>query len=433
MRQTYFRIMMRMLALIAMTLILNYSSWGQVKYKTLYQFTGGADGSGPMGGVVFDQAGNLYGTTAYGGNVGGWFCEPVGCGVAYKLAPGRKGKWTQSVLYTFCLDDCADQQSNPLAGLIIDQAGNLYGTSSGGYGYWAGTVFMLAPTAQGGSAESTLYGFCANGQWPCPDGLLPEDSLTFDQAGNIYGTTTAGGNYEGGCDGGCGVVFKLAPNSNGGWTDTTPYSFCSLPNCADGYAPSSGVTFDTAGNLYGTTPAGGASGQGIVFELTPNADGSWTQTVLYNFTGGKDGGSPSGNLIFDAAGNLYGSASTGGTYGGGTLFELSRKTNGVWRPKMLHEFTGGKDGSAPSWGVTFDKVGNLYGTANGGGAGGYGVVFKMTPTAKGGWNFQVLYAFTDNPGASPLSTLVFDASGNLYGTTYGDGSKTFGSVFEIIP
>jgi uncharacterized repeat protein (TIGR03803 family) len=260
--------------------------------------------------------------------------------------------------------------------------------------------------------------------------------LILDQAGNLYGTTTIGGN----CWYYCGVVFKLTPGTGGSWTENVLHSFCSLKNCRDGGFSLASLIFDRMGNLYGTTAYGGAYNAGSVFKLTPNSDGGWIESVLHSFCSSRncrDGGGPVGGLIFDVAGNLYGTTSGGGAYRQGVVFELTLNGDGSWREKVLHQFTGGKDGSYPIVGLTFDQAGNLYGTANQGGSncnyGDCGVVFKLEPNSKGRWSERVLHYFQDHPGANPSGNLIFDTVGNLYGTTAGDGSATHGSVFEIKP
>jgi uncharacterized repeat protein (TIGR03803 family) len=225
------------------------------------------------------------------------------------------------------------------------------------------------------------------------------------------------------------------PNADGSWTQTALYSF----NNKDGaYPGGGGLIFDAAGNLDGTTENGGAHGWGTVFQLTPNADGSWKEKVLHSFTGGKDGRSPTAGLIFDHAGNLYSTTEHGGrtlrycNYGCGVVFELTPNADGSWKEKVLHSFTGGKGGFIPN-DLIFDPAGNLYGTTNEGGAYEYGVVFTLTPTSTGGWTYRELHAFKDAPGARPVGYLIVDGAGNLYGTTSGYDIETWGSVFEITP
>ena len=424
-----------LMIVIVITLMLAPGAWAQSKYKTLYKFKGGKDGNQPRASLVLDAAGNLYGTTFAGGNQSLLCPNPNSeCGTAFTLTPNSNGSWSEKVVHTFCsVTNCSDG-SNPQAGLISDQAGNLYGTTySGGGGYGGGTVFKLAPSADGSWTESVLYTFCSLTH--CSDGAGPAVGLIFDQ-GNVYGTTWAGGAQS------YGVVFKLTPNSDGTWTESVLYSFCSLTNCGDGRNPFPGLIFDSAGNLYGTTWGGNVSycndaGCGTVFKLTPNADGSWKESVLHTFCSFKnchDGEHPYAGLIFDTAGNLYGTTNWGGAYNGnGNVFKLTPNANGTWTETVLHQFTGGKDGGVPMAGVVFDTTGNLYGTTTEGGAHGYGVVFKLTPNLNGGWHETVLHDFLDHPGAYPWAAPIFDAAGNLYGTTYGDGTTTHGSVFEITP
>jgi uncharacterized repeat protein (TIGR03803 family) len=410
----------------------------QSKYQRLYRFTGVADGDYPFG-VIFDQAGNLYGTAGKGGDGP---CDG-GCGQVYKLTPNSDGKWTKSVLYSFCsLTNCGDG-FYPFAGLIFDQAGNLYGTTylgGGPVGCDCGVVFELTRNADGSWAEKVLHHFTSGA-----DGGLPIGGLIFDQAGNLYGATYASTGY--------GAVFQLIPNMDGSWTEKVLHSF-PLDHRAGGAGPLGGVIFDHAGNLYGTTLFGGdtscgsGAGCGVVFQLTPSADGGWREKVLHHFTDGTGGGFPGAGLIFDQPGNLYGTTESGGNlsqctgFGCGVVFELTPNEDGSWKEKVLHRFTGGADGGLPEAALTFDQAGNLYSTTYFGGnlnycilngTHGCGVVFKLTPNSKGGWSEKVLHYFVHNPGTHPVSSVVFDAVKNLYGTTQGDDTTTFGSVFEITP
>jgi uncharacterized repeat protein (TIGR03803 family) len=349
------------------------------------------------------------------------------------LTPNSNGTWTESVLHAFT----SDEDNNPDAGVVFDASGNLYGMNN--LGPDTGDVYQLVPQAGGGWSENILQKF-----WGAFNGN-PQGGMTFDASGNLYGTAGWG------CGDGTSCVFEMTP-SNGSWTFNQLYQFSfSGP---DGWYPS-GTTpiFDAKGNIYATTAFGGnfgcspygngCYGLGVVFELTPSGNGTWIETVLHKFTGGKDGESPTCPLVFDVAGNLYGTSYAGGEYGNGNVFRLVPNANGTWTEQVLHQFTGGEDGSTPDGGVTFDAAGNLYGVARTGGAYGYGVVFQLSPTASGGVKYRVVHAFQDtrkDPGAYPGGgpnvaggNLVFDGSGNLYGTTNGDGSKTFGTVFEIMP
>ncbi len=350
-----------------------------------------------------------------------------------------------TALYNFCSEaNCADG-ANSTAGLIQDAAGNLYGTtSSGGVntgangGVGGGTVFMVNPSGQ----ETVLYSFCSAAN--CTDGVIPAASLIEDSAGNLYGTTSAGGSGAPGIGGG-GTVFELQPpaQEGGAWTETVLYSFCPQKGCADGENPVSGLIRDEAGNLYGTTFAGGVHGDGTVFEVTP----AGTETVLYSFKQGNgDGNSPEAGLIRDAAGNFYGTTFLGGANGQGTVFELS--TTG--EETVLYSFcsTGGTnctDGQNPVAGLIADSAGNFYSTTYGGGANGFGVVFELTSSG----TETVLYNFCSvggancTDGAYPAAALLKGASGAFYSTTEGGGSgslgcyliglSTCGTVFELAP
>jgi uncharacterized repeat protein (TIGR03803 family) len=398
-----------LMIVIVTTLVLASGASAQSKYKTLYKFKGGTGGSQPWAGLILDANGNLYGTTLAGGS--------HKAGTVFKLTPTATG-WSQTVLYSFT--GGADGGMNASgAGLVFDGAGNLYGTAGSGGVYGAGVVFELTPTSSGW-AESVLYSFSG-----AADGGYPYAGLIFDSAGSLYGTTWGGGRVD--CGNGCGVVFKLAPTSSG-WIESVLYAFG--PN---GQNSDAELVFDGASNLYGVTWYAGAYGWGVVFKLSPNSDGSWTESVLYQFKGYKDGAHPRAGLIFDSLGNLYSTTANEYASGYGIVFKLVSNSDGSWTKHTLHQFTGGKDGANPYVGVTFDTGGNLYGTTNGGGAFGYGVAFKLTPTSTGGWTYRVLHAFKDAPGANPRGNLVGDKAGNLYGTTFGDGRKTHGSVFEITP
>jgi uncharacterized repeat protein (TIGR03803 family) len=306
----------------------------------------------------------------------------------------------------------------PVAGLIRDAGGNLYGTTRNGGASGNGVVFKLSPTG----TETVLHNFAG---YPT-DGEIPLAELVRDVAGNLYGTTDSGGAS------GFGVVFKLSPNG----TETVLHNFAGYPT--DGASPG-GLVQDAAGNLYGTTREGGTGckpgGCGTVFELIrcSSAPSGYDFKVLHNFNG-RDGGGPSRSLVRDAAGDLYGTASDGGTGSFGTVFKLS-PTGAL---TVLHNFTGGADGQYPAAGLVRDGAGNLYGTTPGGGTSGYGVVFKLSPAG----TETVLYSFTGGAdGWGPGAGLLRDAAGNLYGTTvYGGGGNSnvcstggCGVVFKVSP
>ncbi len=342
----------------------------------LFLFTkGGSNGAIPYARVILGKDGTLYGTTGYGGNPQN--CSD-GCGVVFNLRPQPTPPttpltpWVETPLYRF---GGGSDGANPYsADLVFDQAGNLYGvTYNGGVGTCSGgcgTVFKLTPS--GGSwTETLLYSFTQGG-----DGQHPWGGVIFDQSGNLYGTTVYGGAN------GKGTIYELTP-SGSGWTESIIYSFT---GGADGANPYAGLIFDQAGNLYGATGSGGSGVGGTAFELAPS-NGGWTFNLLYSFTGasGQFAGGPVASLAFDSAGNLYGTTHGDGAYNFGAIFKLA-PASGSWNYTSLHDFTGGDDGGYPRSNITFDKSGNMYGTASQGGTGSSGdcygpcgVVWEINP------------------------------------------------------
>lgn len=290
---------------------------------------------------------------------------------------------------------------------------------------------LMAPAALAQAREKVLYSFCAESL--CADGEGPVGKLVSDGVGNLYGTTVWGGLY------GYGVVFEIKPSSGGIWTESVLYNFCvnGIENCPDGANPMAGLSFDESGNLYGTTQGGGTYGLGTVFELTPPATqgGAWTESLLWSFGASGDGAYPVCDLILDADGKLYGTTTTDKIYGGGIVFQLSPGVDGQWSEDVLFAFgpttSGGFD---PRAGVTFDKLGNLYGTtARGGSKGqGDGVVYRLSPNLQLPWTETVLFKFKPQTGIAPLSTVTFDSLGNLYGTVSEDGGFN-GGIFKLTP
>jgi len=371
----------------------------------LYGFGGGADGDHPLGALVFDAAGNLYGTTYRGGNLN--FCSGYGCGTVFKLTPNADGSWVESVLYAFTGADGA----YPYAGLTWDLEGNLYGTTDGGGNLGGGTVFKLDSNGN----ETVLHNFSGG-----TDGAGPNAGLVRDEAGNLYGTTFLGGI-------GYGVVFTLAPATDGSWTQSVIHLF----RGSEGANPGRGnLVLDAERNLYGTTEDGGEFGNGVVYSMRPLAGGRWRYRVLHHF--GTGSGEPVGGLVFDAAGNLYGTTSEGAAYGAGAVFRLAPRTAGGWTYSTLYAFQGGADGAIPEASLVVDAQGNLYGTTIEGGVGlgggGLGTVFKMVRNAKGKWTESVLFGF-GAVGCQPVAPLIVDTQGNLYGTS---SYCSDGSVFEIL-
>ncbi len=353
----------------------------------------------------------------------------------------------ESVLYRFRGGTDGDEPSS----LIMDGAGNLYGTTySGGRSSCpngCGVVFKLAPDGSGGYTESVLYRFRGGS-----DGDNPSSRLIMDGAGNLYGTARGGGIRNCYHRSTCGVVFKLAPDGSGSYTESILYRFRGGSDVA---TPFGRLIMDGAGNLYGTTSGGKGSkchdSCGVVFKLAPDASGGYTESVLYRFRGGSHGDYPSGSLIMDEAGNLYGTTDNGGRSscpnGCGVVFKLAPDGNdGGYTESILYRFRGGTDGDEPS-SLIMDSSGNLYGTTNSGGrrscGNGCGVVFKLAPDGNGGYTESILYRFrggTDGDG--PFGSLIMDGAGNLYGATFFGGTNGSrreryyvgdGVVFKLAP
>ncbi len=321
----------------------------------------------------------------------------------------------------------------------------------------AALAFMLAlmvvPSSWAASKFKVLYAFQGT-----PDGAAPSGGLTLDANGNLYGTTANGGGTQTNCGygyTGCGTVFKLT-HGTGGWSESVLYIFCTDSKCTDGATPDGSMIFDAKGNLYGTTQNGGTYGQGgcsnlglgcgTAFELSPNS-GGWTESVLYSFQGSAGAGDPNGGLIFDSAGNLYGTNYASGNccrlvfgWGAGAVFQLSPGT-GQWSEDVLHDFCSQTlcgDGNASMAGLIWGEDGTLYGTTAYGGSSsfpceglGCGTVFQLVQSG-GKWKEKLLHTFTGRDGAQP-GEIVPDGKGNLYGTTMADGAFRFGTVFKLTP
>jgi uncharacterized repeat protein (TIGR03803 family) len=366
-------------------------------FSVVHAFTGGSDGGSPLSGFTIDEKGNLYGTASYGGT--------TEYGVVFKL--NKKG--VETVLHDFI---GGTDGANPEGRLVRDAAGRLYGTTFAGGAANAGTVFEVTRYGK----ETVLYSFAGG-----TDGANPIAGLTRDKAGNLYGTTTAGGAN------GNGTVFELS-EKGGVWTEQVLYSF---GTDGDGATPVAGVTLHK-GSLYGTTSAGGTAGYGTVFELTKSKSG-WAETVIYNFQMQSDGGIPYAGLTFDRSGNLYGGATEGGngSDAGGTIFELT-PSNGGWTFTVLY--------SLPGWGISgtfrdlyLDASGNIYATTHCDGTYESGTVYELT-LSNGTWTYNSLYVFTGgSDGQYSFSNVVFDKQGNLFGTTNVGGANNFGVIFEIAP
>jgi uncharacterized repeat protein (TIGR03803 family) len=402
----------------------------RAQYQVLYAFgpAGSSDAASPNAGLVSDAAGNLYGTSSSGGPSAGSGENAClyGCGTVFRLSPQSSGVWTETILYVFCstgnMLNCPNG-ALPVAGLLKGKSGKFYGTTRFGGLYGEGTVFELSPPVRGGGWTVTeLWSFCSGGG-DCLDGRNPSAKLIADSAGNIYGTTPAGGLYN------YGTAFELTPVSGSPWAMTTLHVFSGEPT--DGGGPSSGLIFDSSGNLYGTTVNGGGTGCGdegcgTVFQLSPNGDGTWTENIIARGTGQQV--NPYGDLSMDRSGNIYGTnyGIENNSFGG--VFELNRAAG--WRP--IDFSFNGSDGANPQAGVIIVD-GVLYGTA-GGGTDNAGTIFSMT-----GRSESVLYNFCSQPncadGGAPgyEGLLLPDGAGNLYGTTTQGGTNNKGVVFELTP
>ena len=397
-------------------------------YNVLFNFDG-YDGAAPSY-LVFDGAGNLYGVGGGGSNECG---AAFGCGTIFELSPSN-GSWTEKVLYYFCSSgNCVDGVF-PNGGIVLDKAGNIYGTTSTGGALGGGVVFEISPNG----IETVLYQFCANSPQDCPGGSTPRAGLVMDSSGNLYGTTFYGGNcYIGNV--GCGVVFELSPPSvqGGAWAETILYNFCSVnANCPDGAYPAYGntLTFDRFGNLYGMTGYYGSNKGnccGTIYKLSPQGN-TWVYTVLY---APSDPAGLEGPLSLDGSGTIYGVFNGNSVYQYGGAFRL----NAEGHPSIFG-FSNWSDGSLPETGVVLDTQNHaLYGTTQYGGI-DYGTVFKLAgrPPLE-----TVLHNFCSETGCADGQypyALIEDGLGNLFGTTINGGTGTCslftngcGLVFEITP
>jgi uncharacterized repeat protein (TIGR03803 family) len=389
--------------------------------KVLYQFQGGVSGQQPFGEPVIDAHGNLFGKGLVSdGDIG---CLPYYCEMVWELSPGKDGSWTYQVLYIF------PPPTYATGSLALDAEGNVYGTTSAGGDYGQGMAFELTKSAGGGWVENALYSFGDGSS----DGTVP-GTMVFDSLGNLFGTTFSGGSSD------TGTVFELTPNGSRGWAESVVYSFGAPP---DGSGPRGPLTFDSAGNLYGTTNGGGYGGSGdcyinrfdgcgTVFELVSNGEGAWTEEILYAFKGApQDGQWPYTGVIFDAEGNLFGTTADGGCEAifCGTAFELSPTQGGNWGETIIKRFSG-NNGTSPS-NLAFSPSGDLYGAASTGGTSYYyGLIFQLKRVS----GEDILYDFTGGSDGGEPDAVAFDDAGHLFGTTsYGGngvGTAGDGVIFE---
>jgi len=281
--------------------------------------------------------------------------------------------------------------------------------------------------AQTGGIHTVQHSFTGG-----TDGGHPYCRVTLYPQGDLFGAAVIGGRGGQCPEDGCGVAYELTP-SGGTWSQHVIHNF---DGTRDGYGPGQGLTRGSDGSLYGMTPTGGADGLGVIYRLRPTATGRWSRQVLHTFTGGSDGGTGSaGRLLLDAAGNLYGVATVGGANGAGTAFELSPTAGRRWTFTTLYAFNGTPDAGFPYGGLVFDAAGNLYGTTYYAGSQDLGAVYELSPSAHG-WTETVLHSFVGGTdGSGPISTLVFDAAGSMYGTTSegGDPGCGCGTIFRLRP
>lgn len=417
------------------------------RIKVLHAFTGSPDGQLPFAGaLVFDGAGNLYGTTPLGGTGScTWRHNAIGCGTVFELTPAVGGGWTEHVLYSF--KNFADGMQ-PYGTVTLGAGGRVYGvTTAGGmrgqgcvppfFGLrGCGTAFELTPHSGGAWTKRTLHVFSGG-----KDGGLPESNLVADASGNLYGALYCGGGIDScyGEDDVGGAFFKLTRAQTGGWHEIILHAF--TVKAGDGCCPLGSLTVDRTGTIYGTTAFS-------VYTMMPLRHSSrWTEHTLFRFGPFADGWYPQGGVAIDATGNVYGTTYDGGDAscpheGCGVVFELTRSpSGGTWAETVLHTFSGGADGSLPyTAGLAIDNAGRLYGTTSNGGdlgcnnGGGCGVVFMLAPGGAG-WSEHVLHTFEDDrtDGGMPTSAVILDPAGRIFGTTtYGGGAPyTGGTVFEI--
>lgn len=406
-----------LVALLAAFVVPPTHAAGGPSETILYSFTGQGDGAYPYGALIFDQAGDLYGTTQKGGT--------HNAGTVFKLTPSNGG-WTETVIYNF--GSHADDGGYPQSDLVFDPSGNLYGTTVSGGRYDDGTVFQLSPSSNGTWTETVLYSFaCCSG-----DAFGPVAGVYLDASGNVFGTTEWGG--TGPCQGenpGCGAFYELTKSSSG-WKEAILYNFQGTPDSA---LPYGDLTRDSAGNFYGTTLWGGSfEYAGSVYKLSQAADGTWSNTVI--FTQNADESGPSGEIgapALDSQGNLFISSE-------GDAFELSPSSSGYIYADLYH-YSGGIQPANPYSGLVWANPNVLYGTTSWGGGGGLnqcsssgcGTIYKLKRT-NGVWQGSVAWRFRDSAnGWYPTGNVILDKSGHLYGTTVNGGAYGYGVVYEITP
>jgi uncharacterized repeat protein (TIGR03803 family) len=395
------------LAVLSMLLLIPARPAQAQTESLLHNFTGGSDGGEPYSRLTSDGAGNFYGTTEVGGQ---------GYGTVFELSPNGSGGWNETVLHTFT--NGLDGGYPFLTAMIFDRVGNLYGTTYSGGPTGSGVVFKLSPLGQLW-VETVLYSFGTAGG---PSGAHPFNGVIMDATGNLYGTFLVNSlpTNE--------AVFELSPSTVDGGRLKVIYTFDAPADNNGG----GGLTMDASGNIFAVLSA--AYDSPAIVELSPNGKGNWNPTVLQTFAKNIF---PEGGPVLDKAGNLYGTTQAGGASNLGAVYELSPGENGAWTGKVLYSFKGGKtDGLGPYAGITFDAAGNIYGTTIFGGESNKGTVFELAaPVGKGSYEEKVLWSFNGPDGNGSQGSLILDSAGNLYGMTPRGGGTgcNCGVVFEVTP
>jgi uncharacterized repeat protein (TIGR03803 family) len=377
--------------------------------EVIYSFGGGADGEYLDTDVAIDAAGNLYGTSVLGGTFGG--------GTVWQLSQVN-GNWVHTVLYNFTggLDG-----GEPYKGVSLDGQGNLYGTAvTGGSGSCEGGCGVTYKLTKSGSTwtQSVIHAFTG------ADGSGPGSRVTLDDNGNVYGMTPTGGTF------GLGTIYAVRQKPNGSWGFRVIHNFTGGP---DGSSGSAGRMVWRGGRLFGAATTGGDFGHGVVFQLKPTASGQWAFRTLYAFQGSPDGSFPYGALLFDGAGNIFGTTYYGGDNGLGGVYQLTRNGAGNWSEQFLYSFRAGQDGNSSISNLVSDSAGNLYGTTSEGGLGN-GTIFALSPNQSGGWTETVPHLFAGSPdGAFPYAGMVGNGSDVFYGATVHGGADGEGAVYKFTP
>ncbi|HWY54435.1 MAG TPA: choice-of-anchor tandem repeat GloVer-containing protein [Terriglobales bacterium] len=412
---------------VALSLVLPSAAWGSVKFKLLHTFGLGKDGAVPAGPILLDMKGNIYGTTGGGGT--------AGIGTVFRLRRRTDGRWGEQVVYSFV---SWLSTGSPTSGLAMDSGHSLYGTSAGGPN-GTSAAYRLVPGKKGW-VFTLLYD---NGAGP---------GVALDNQDNVFGDMGPGAyTYY-------GAIAELSAGG-GGWSYNDLYDFCSASgNCTNGFVLPAPPIWDGKGNMFGVTSEGGIgwggkgnppcwtnTGCGVIFEMKPKGDGTWSYQVLHHFASSKtDGQTPRGGLVMDAAGNFYGTTVFGGPYGGahgnGIVFQLSPKAGGGgWKMTVIYDFPGYCSiGCEPYGQLALDRSGSLYGTNGGGNAtcsgGAYycGMIYKLTPQKDGTWKYSSVYKFHGPDGFGPLG-VTLDGKGHIFGATTWGGKYNFGVAFEITP